>query len=297
MTEQENTAELVPEIRLPSKVKAILNATEEIRIKFVLTDRWINYPRASEIIEELNYLLRQPRRERMEGMLLLSCTNNGKTALVNHFIRTQWGRLDGKIAYVEIPTRSTLKMFYMTLLKVLGIPSTRSETTVELHFKILAGLQHHKVRMLFVDEIHNLLESKRESLQDVLNGLKGLSNQAKIPIILVGIETAGTAIYIDSQISSRFPAWELPRWEPRHDFRDFLNTFEFLLPLRKPSNLSAEGTSDEILKFSNGLIGDVVKIITRSAERAIKEKEESISIDLIRSIGGRIAGQRNHVSS
>jgi len=278
---------------LDPQVLEMLGKSDTERLNFILQDRWIDYPRGQEIMEELDYLLRQPVRTRMEGMHLTGPTKSGKTALVNAFIASKERDVrNGIFARVEIPTRATLKMFYHEVLEVFGVRSKRSETTVELHHKILLVIEKKQIRMLFIDEVQNLLESRRENLRDVLNGLKGLSNQAKIPIVLIGTEDAAATIYIDPQVANRFPRWELHQWPFSEEFRDFLHTFESLLPLKSPSNLAGKGLAREIYEYSDGLIGEVVTIIVRSADLAIRTGEESITKAIIQKIGGRISEQR-----
>nr|MDO8111193.1 TniB family NTP-binding protein [Candidatus Sigynarchaeota archaeon] len=282
---------------LPPEIIELLTHSDEERIKFILTDRWIDYYNATEILEEMQYLLRQPKRSRMEGMLLIAPSGNGKTELLKRFIRTNVLENGGRYGFVDIPTRATLKAFYSELLFVLGIPNTRSETTGELQHKILQAINQLNIRMLIVDEVHNMFESRRENIKDVLNGLKELSNQSQIPIIFSGIDLAAKTIYIEEQVSKRFPYMELPLWKNDKEYRDFLYTFECLLPLKKPSYLWKLDNATEIFSYSDGLIGDIVKIITRSAEQAIKKGSESITSDLIKRIGERIVAQRKYANA
>ena len=132
--------------------------------------------------------------------------------------------------------------------------STSCIVKVSLNYSTKSSmrLRKKKVRMLFIDEVQKLLESRRENLRDVLNGLKGLSNQAKIPIVLIGTQDAAATIYIDAQVANRYPRWELSPWEYSEEFRDFLNTFESLLPLKSPSNLAAKGLAREIYESVTG---------------------------------------------
>src|SRR5271157_3541383 len=99
----------------------MLGKSDTERLNFILQDRWIDYPRGQEIMEEMNYLLRQPVRTRMEGMHLTGPTKSGKTALVNAFIASKGRDVNsGIFARIEIPTRATLKMFYQEILEVFG---------------------------------------------------------------------------------------------------------------------------------------------------------------------------------
>ncbi len=215
---------------------------------------------------------------------------------MKRFIRAYQHKITGKFAYVETPPRTTLKGFFKELLSVLGIPTVRSESTVDLEHKVLLAMDQVNIRMLFVDEIHNMLEARKEHIHDVLNGLKSLSNRAEIPIVLIGTECAADTIYFDEQVANRFPAWELPRWEFSDEFRDFLHTFEMLLPLKGQSNLASKEIAREIFEHSRGLIGEAVKIIVRSAEQITRAGADYITLEVIRKIGARVSGQHVQVS-
>src|SRR5271166_3025648 len=57
------------------------------RIKFIRTDRWINYEVAQDAIERLNNLLTYPPRDRMPCLLIYGATGMGKTKIIRKFVR------------------------------------------------------------------------------------------------------------------------------------------------------------------------------------------------------------------
>jgi hypothetical protein len=59
--------------------------TREERIAKIRGGCWIRYSRAEEITARLD-LLQLPTMHRMPNLLIIGETNNGKTALVNHFL-------------------------------------------------------------------------------------------------------------------------------------------------------------------------------------------------------------------
>ena len=68
-------------------------------------------------------------------------------------------------------------------------------------------------RMIVVDEVHNLLAGTANEQRASMNLLKFLSNQLKCSIVVLGTRDALAAMQTDSQIASRFPGFELPRWQ------------------------------------------------------------------------------------
>jgi hypothetical protein len=92
------------------------------------------------------------------------------------------------------------------------------------------------------------------------------------------------AIRSDDQLENRFEPLTLPRWELNKEFVSLLITLESLLPLRKPSQLNDATLASKILSISEGIIGEVTKIISLSAIMAIETGKESIDIKLIEKI-------------
>jgi Bacterial TniB protein len=59
----------------------------EERVRAILTERWINYPRAASARQRLEHLLHYPPRERMPCLLLFGATGMGKTKILRKFAR------------------------------------------------------------------------------------------------------------------------------------------------------------------------------------------------------------------
>lgn len=273
------------ERQLFEKAQELLSADKKARTEYIKNGVFINHQYKDMIDQEILDLFDQPIGPRMEGLLIFSPTNNGKTTLIKRFIQDYAKDLHGKILYVETPERTTLKEFYAETLNVLGYPVTSTRSTGDLRRKILQGLKEQKVRIIIYDEIHNLLDSRRDHKKDILNGLRSLNNKAEIPIVLVGIETAVTILGEDEQVAERYNPVEVPVWgENDHEFRNLLYTFEANLPLLKASNLYEEEISSRILELSQGKIGRIAKIIRTAAIRAIRNGREQITLGLINSI-------------
>lgn len=269
---------------LHPKVAELLEADDNLRIKFIQKGSFVEYEVIKVIWQEILDLLEQPIRPRMEGLLLVSPTNNGKTTMIRRFI-DKYSPDIGNLVYVETPERTTLKEFYVEILNTLGYPAKSTKSTGDLRRKILTGIENQKVKMLFFDEIHNLLDSRRDHKRDILNGLKSLNNKAQIPIVLVGIETAKEILDLDKQVADRYPKIEMPLWiDGEDDYYNLLATFEALLPLKKPSYLHSEKTAKKIHSLSEGRIGRIATIIRKCGIRAIRNGDERISLNLLKSM-------------
>lgn len=81
-------AHLRPEIR----ESALLPAAE--RLALVPLHRWIGYTRAGQVLARMEAMLaREPGRVRPRCLLVVGPTNNGKTAIAQHFLRASPARL------------------------------------------------------------------------------------------------------------------------------------------------------------------------------------------------------------
>ena len=137
------------------------------------------------------------------------------------------------------------------------------------------------VRMLVIDELHNLLSGSRSRQRQLLNLLRWLGNDLRIPLVGVGTGEALQAINSDDQLVSRFEPFMLPLWTEGDAYRRLLGTLEAVLPLRRPSNLTDPALSAKILTAAEGVLGEVIAIVNRAAVLAVKTGRESISARLI----------------
>jgi hypothetical protein len=123
-----------------------------------------------------------------------------------------------------------------------------------------------------------------------------MGNELQIPIIAAGTAEALHAIQSDDQLANRFEPISLPRWSYGEEYQELLRTLEALLPLRCPSHLAKPMLAEKILSAAEGILGEVVSIVTRAAVRAVKCGSESITPKLIDDIGFTSPSQRRRVA-
>jgi hypothetical protein len=144
--------------------------------------------------------------------------------------------------------------------------------------------------MIVVDEVHNLLAGSAREQRAALNMLKFLSNQVPCTIVALGTRDALAAMQTDQQIASRFPGFELPRWQENEDLRRFLAGYERQLPLRQPSRIAdSRSMVSWIMNASSGITGAITTTITRAAAAAIRTKTEHITPELLHAAGGALS--------
>lgn len=283
-------AHLTPETR------ALAGHDNDRRIAYLAEDRWIDYPRAREALQELERLLNTPERTRMPGLLINGESNIGKSMIIEKFLRThpsgefnaQTGLLQVDILAVEMPPAPQERRLYGQLLMALNAPYRPGDRLANVEHTALALLRKVGPRMIVVDEVHNLLAGSAREQRAALNLLKFLSNQLRCAVVVVGTRDALAAMQSDEQIVSRFPGFELPRWRQNEDFRGFLAGFERQLPLKQASKLADSRVMVSIvMSATGGVTGKISALLSRAAEAAIRTGKECITAELLQSVVAR----------
>ncbi|MCC8396839.1 TniB family NTP-binding protein [Paraburkholderia sp. MMS20-SJTR3] len=258
---------------------------DELRIHSLLRDRWIDYPRATQALEQLERLLATPRRERMPCLLLHGDSNIGKTQIVAKFRRAHPDEFDeGRgvemrpIISMQMPPTPDQHRFYSVLLFEIGAPHHAAASLAVLERLARDLLRRTAPRMLIVDEVHHLLAGTYREQRAALNLLKFLANDLRASIVLVGTDDAVIALQSDTQMVSRFTPFEMPRWRESETFRRLLSAFARILPLCGPSDLAQRKIVRYVLAASDGLTGEVSRILNAAAELAIRDGNESIAL-------------------
>ncbi|MFA9459396.1 TniB family NTP-binding protein [Thiohalorhabdus methylotrophus] len=254
--------------------------------------RWIGYPRAKEVLEKLEGLLNHPHKARMPNMLLVGETNNGKTVIVNRFLEghppddnPSGEAIHVPVLSIEAPPTPDEARFYDEILYKLNIPFRKSDRVSNKALQVEKVFRYVGLRMLIVDEIHNLLAGHEKRQRQFLNALKWLTNTLQIPIVGVGTPEATAALRVDPQVRNRFTPMELPKWENDKAFRRLLASFERTLPLKWPSNLHERELARRLHALSEGTIGELADLLGMAAIEAIRGGEECINSQLVGALG------------
>ena len=147
----------------------------------------------------------------------------------------------------------------------------------ELEAIALRILQKIKVRLLVIDEVHNVLSGSASAQREFLNLIRFLGNQLRIPIVCVGTKDAYFAIRSDDQLENRFEPLTLPLWQDDTEFSSLLLSFASTLPLRQPSKLDTPDLMRFILDKSEGTIGEITALLIRAEIIAIESGDEAIN--------------------
>ncbi|WP_066351424.1 TniB family NTP-binding protein [Aliarcobacter skirrowii] len=294
------------ELRLTNETQNIVDKSNEERIAYISEDRWIHYPQAEEIIQILGSIKTyEKNKTRVTSILLVGSSNNGKTSLIEEFIR----RNPSYDYYSENPDKLTKEFFdnynaigipalsilapnepsetrlYSNILNKIFAPFHERDSVAKKQYLVEYYLNLLNVDMLIIDEIHNILSGSIAKQKQILNAIKNLSNHLKIPIVLSGTKDALRAVSTDTQISSRFRPIYLNKWKMDKEFISLLATYLKTLPLKKESIVLTPNTAMEILDISDGNIGDIIGLLKKAAIYAIENKSERITLQEIKECG------------
>jgi Cdc6-like AAA superfamily ATPase len=280
-----NSGERATASHVAPNVRALLPLADEVRIAAMQRDRWIDYARASAILERLSRMLGTPARDRMPCLLMHGESNIGKTQIIRKFVRDHPSTFDEErgverrqIISMQMPALPDQRRFYSALLFEIGAPHSPKAGVSVLEGLTRTLLHAMKPRMLVVDEVHHLLAGNYKEQRASMNLLKYLANDLQMSVVLVGTADAVVALQTDAQMSSRFPPTQLPRWAESDEFRRFLHAFERLLPLKKPSLLAQRDVVEFVLAATGGITGAIAQLLTHAAELAIRDGTERVGL-------------------
>lgn len=285
---------------LDTKTLPLLDLTDDERIAYIRTPRWIGYEHANSILEQLQELLRWPKVSRMPNYIVLGDTNNGKSMLLEHFtainppvsLDEDMVELEVPVIYTQAPTKPNESALYSAILNGIGVVHNPRANSLALQSQVIKVLTRLKTKVLIVDELHNLIVGATKSTQQCMVVLKWLSNELKIPIIAAGINSALTAVRHDEQLANRFKVLRLDRWKMDKSFARLLKSYETILPLRKSSSIATPESAQLLLQYSDGLIGEVSKILEQASVEAIKSGKEFIDIKLLKTMNWESPAER-----
>jgi hypothetical protein len=173
---------------LHAATRTIIDESPESRIRRIRTDRWITYARAEMALSAMEDLLTFPKRTRMPNLLLVGPTNNGKTMIVEKLRRrhlpfaantTPDGAASIPILKVQMPPGPDERRFFGAISEELGFPHLFNERVAGRQEAVMRTLRTSNVRVLVIDEVHNVLSGTRLQQRRLLNLLRWLGTSCR----------------------------------------------------------------------------------------------------------------------
>lgn len=266
---------------LPLEFPAI---EHEGRIRRIRNPRYVDYEAGDAVLGRLSWLYNHPKVPRPPCSLIYSDTNNGKTALAYKFMRDHSPLEDspdfGKrpVVYVHAPPFADLSGFYDSILRALNAPyrsTARSQAKWDQLLQLLGAVG---TRVLILDEVNNFLIGKVDQRSMVLNSLKSLSNELKIPVVAMGTQDAVRVFQTDQQLGNRFEPIGIPRWAVSREYALFVARYVESMDLKQVSDFRSKELVGRIHAMSEGLTGETCKLLAFAAEMAIHGGREVIDM-------------------
>lgn len=295
-------------IELTQETAKMLSSSSEERIRYINQEYWIDYPTAENILKKMEDIYNFGYgKTRHISILLVGGSNNGKTSLLKQFLekhppydyniedaQPEWitddffdkySGIGRPVLYVISPTEPSESRLYSIILEQLSIPY-KTRDSLDVKAKLIEYyLKALNVRVLVIDEIHNILNGSPARQKQIMSAIRDLSSKLTMPVILAGVKEALRAVNTEDQISSRYRPEYLTKWKMDQDYINLLATTLSKLPLKKESTILNTNDAKEILELCNGYIGEIVNLIKAAAVYAITTGSERITIKEIKSCG------------
>ena len=271
-------------------VRPWLEKTPSERIAFMRSPRWIAYSAARAALARLEDLLVRPASLRTQGLLLAGPYANGKSMIAERFAITHLRRCQAEdrpqqVFVVQTREGTGLLNFYDGILTALGAPQTRVRHTAAKAEQLDHLFRQLRPRVLIFDEFHNCLRGRTRDVEGIFAVLRRFGREYDISPVLVGEVAVYDYMHLTDEMASRFTLAPVPRWTDNEEYLALLDSLEAALPLMRPSNLSDERTARAVFALSEGLIGEVVGLVTRAATAAIRDGSERITAASIEALG------------
>jgi hypothetical protein len=261
------------------------------RISLIQSDIWIGFPRAEQVLDRLQNLIEAPRQTKMPGLLVHGASGIGKTMIASNLSRRYAPACDPMagvthtpLLLLQAPPAPDERRFYLHVFAAVGAPATaiavRSQNVASLEVRVIALLRDLGLRMIMIDEVHNLLAGTHREQRRFLNVLRYLSKELEVSLVCFGVSEAVDAIRSDVQLARRLDEHHLPNWRDDSEFSNMIQTLIAAMPLDKKSNLKVKSLR-QIVALTGGVTSRVFSLVKDLAIDAIRSGEERITDDAV----------------
>jgi SpoVK/Ycf46/Vps4 family AAA+-type ATPase len=266
--------------------RALLHAPLADRIAYVRKPRWVGYDAARDALAQLQDLLTRPDHFRMEGLMIVGPYSNGKTMVCEKFVLDHLKMCEREhepqVAWIvqtnELPG---LSHFYTAIIRGMRRVPTKYKNLAALEEQLHEIFTRARPKMLIFDEAHNAFRGRTKDTKGVLAYLRRLGPEYHICPVLVGEVEVKDAVDASDENSSRIDPCPVPRWHYNDEFLALLAALESDIPLAARSHLDRDDIARTVFTLAEGLIGQVVKILTKAAIAAMRRGYPNITLETI----------------
>ncbi len=216
-------------------------------------------------------------------MLITAKSGNGKSTLFKVAVKKHPSvehpdYREIPVLRVETPETPGKTRFLGAVLEAFGFYDYDRDSYEKRRIRVRKELEGTHVKLILVDEIHNLLAGSVRLKEETTNLLKEFWNTFEIPIVFAGTERAEGVFRYDPQLVRRYPIVRLPTWNDGQGFRALLRLLESTFPLPQPSCLYENEKAKYILKQSSGILADIIRPVRESARLALLDGSGKITM-------------------
>lgn len=261
--------------------------TPNERIEHIRGDNWIAFDRATIVLNRLISCMETPQQSRMPGLMVYGSSGIGKTMIAKRMASKYPASYDADlgvtktpILLVQAPPAPDERRFYQHILATIGAPMWGRHTVSELEVRTLSYLRDMDLKMLMIDEVHNLLAGSYREQRRFLNMLRFLANDLCVSLVVFGVNEAQEAIRGDDQLARRLDEHFLPLWEDDVEFSRLVQTLIAAMALGRRSGLTVASLRT-ILNMTGGVTSRIFTMIKSLAIEAIQSGEERITDEAV----------------
>lgn len=252
-------------------------------------DVFVELPIATTIMADFDRL----RYNRKFGgdqqcMLLTGDTGTGKSFLINEYCQRVSRTAPMKQLLVlssRIPSKPTLESTIIELLKDFGHFGATyrkgKSKDQSLTASLIQCLKSSSVELIIINEFQELVEFKTgRALNEIATRLKYISEEATVPIVLVGMPWAEKIAEEPQWASRLLIRRELPYFklsdEPEHFIR-FVKGLAMRMPFAEPPKLYDKQMILALFAASNGQVRRLKQLLNLAVQQALAENSPTVT--------------------
>jgi len=245
-----------------------MNALTEIQIEKLrnFSDCIVMHPQIKTIFNDFDELrLNRKFQSDQQCMLLIGDTGVGKSHTINHYKK--------RVLATQNYSRNTMPVLVSRISRGKGLDATLVQMLADLELfgssqikkrgyktdltkKLVESLIKAQVELLIINEFQELIEFKSvQERQQIANGLKFISEEAKVPIVLVGMPWAAKIAEEPQWASRLVRKRKLEYFSLKNDskyFRQYLMGLAKKMPFDVPPKLESKNTTIALFAACRG---------------------------------------------
>ena len=267
--------------------------------------RFFPYDYGEALLSDMSDLLEEdPDEVKPACMLITGQSDTGKSALLREFLDRHPARPNPEgnafqrpVICINVPEGGSETKLWSRAFAALGSPKIGTGNAGDREQAFLRLLRNVGVKVICLDEIHNLQSRGASSQRKALVLLKDFANEVGVPIIATGTPVARTVIKQDDQFLSRFDTHELLPWDDPLRVATLLCAYERELGFDGETVLVEEDVIDWVIASAAGQLGAIVKRFKRAAWRAYENGRDHVAFEDLKKVRVKTVGENARLTS